>query len=136
MKLGSRIKMLRTQKGLTQEQFSEMFQVSKSNVSKYENGSIEPNYDLLVKIANYFGVSTDYLLGNSSDPELTAKDEKDIAKRIEEITQDLENTEVLMLHGEIMDDETKDLIKSAMETAVKISKKVAKKKFTPKKYRK
>lgn len=67
MTFGKRLKKLRLENGLTQLQLTEILDISKSNISKYEAGSVEPNLDIITKIAIYFGVSTDYLLGLSNN---------------------------------------------------------------------
>lgn len=64
MNFGIRLKELRTQKKLTQLQMAEILATSKSNISKYEAGSVEPNLETLVKISRYFDVPVDYLLKN------------------------------------------------------------------------
>lgn len=62
MNFGIRLKELRTQKKLTQLQMAEILDTSKSNISKYEAGSVEPNLETLTKISRYFDVPVDYLL--------------------------------------------------------------------------
>lgn len=59
---GKRVQNLRTNAGLSMEQFAEKLHVSKSRVNMWENGGIIPRRDMLVKVAEYFGVSTDFLL--------------------------------------------------------------------------
>lgn len=59
-----RIKNLRTKRGMTQVELASLLGVSKSVVSSYENAVHLPPYDILIKLANIFGVSCDYLLGN------------------------------------------------------------------------
>ena len=61
--LGDRIKHLRNSMGLTQVQMSERLHISKSMASSYETGIRLPSYDVLIKFAKLFGVTTDYLLG-------------------------------------------------------------------------
>ena len=61
--IGQKIKRLRTQRGISQIDLSTQLGVSKSVVSSYENGIHLPPYDVLIKIALLFDVSTDYLLG-------------------------------------------------------------------------
>lgn len=63
MSFGERLKELRIENGLTQLQLAEILDVSKSNVSKYEAGNVEPNLEIITKIAIHFGVDADYLLG-------------------------------------------------------------------------
>lgn len=65
--LNIRIKELRNAHGLTQVEFAKRLSVSKQAVSNWENNNIQPSIDMLVKIADYFAVTTDYLLGRSQD---------------------------------------------------------------------
>ena len=65
MNFGEKLKSLREGKGLTQKRMAEILGISKSNVSKYEANSVEPNIGILKSYANFFDVSFDYLLGNS-----------------------------------------------------------------------
>ena len=64
--LGDFIKKLRKQKNLTQEQIAEAFGVSCQAISKWETGASYPDISLLPIIADYFGVSVDYLLGHDT----------------------------------------------------------------------
>lgn len=63
--LGEQIKSLRICRGLNQVEMAQIFGVTKQSVSNWENGNIMPSIDMLIKIANFFSVSTDYLLGLS-----------------------------------------------------------------------
>lgn len=63
MEFGSKLKELRYNQRLTQQQLAERVGVAKSVVSYYENGDRFPSYDVLIKISRLFHVSTDYLLG-------------------------------------------------------------------------
>jgi len=61
--LGTRIRDLRLDKRITQTEMSRRIGVSKAMISSYELESRAPSYEILVKIAAFFNVSTDYLLG-------------------------------------------------------------------------
>ncbi len=61
--LSERIKQLRTDRNITQVELAKNLSVSKQAVSNWENDNIQPSIDMLVKISEYFSVSTDYLLG-------------------------------------------------------------------------
>ena len=65
--IGDRIKRLRNQRELSQTELGQLLGVSKSVVSSYENSVHMPPYDVLIHIAQIFGVSTDYLLGVSGN---------------------------------------------------------------------
>jgi transcriptional regulator with XRE-family HTH domain len=59
---GIRLKKLRTDKHLTQQQLSERIRLTKSVISAYECSLRYPSYDTLISLAHIFGVTTDYLL--------------------------------------------------------------------------
>ena len=59
---GSRIRELRRRCALTQEEFANQLNTSKSHVNKMENGQRGASIDLYIEIAQYFDVSLDYLL--------------------------------------------------------------------------
>lgn len=63
LRLGTILADLRKENGLTQKQFGEIFNISESAVSHYEQGINLVNVELLCEIAKYFNVPTDYLLG-------------------------------------------------------------------------
>lgn len=58
-----RLVSLRKERDLTQDELAKALNLTRSRVSGYETQGKEPDYELLCKIAKYFGVSTDYLLG-------------------------------------------------------------------------
>lgn len=64
---GERIRSLRKEKGITQSELGEQLGIVKSTVSVYETEVYEPNIETLIKMADYFGVTTDYLLGRSDE---------------------------------------------------------------------
>ena len=62
---GLRLKTLRVQKDLTQNQFAKKLEITRSSVSYYEKNAIYPSIEILIKICQYFDVSADFLLGLS-----------------------------------------------------------------------
>ena len=63
--LNENIKRLRMARGLNQVEFARVMGVSKQCVSNWENDNVVPSIDMLCKIADFFGVGTDFLLGRS-----------------------------------------------------------------------
>lgn len=61
--LGEKIAEQRKKLGLSQEELAEKLNISQKSISKYELGNRKPQYKVLVRMAEYFGVTTDYLLG-------------------------------------------------------------------------
>ena len=61
--LSERIRELRVKQGYTQVSLAQKLSVTKQAVSNWENGNIQPSIDMLVRLADLFSVTTDYLLG-------------------------------------------------------------------------
>ncbi len=64
---GSRLKELRIEAGLKQSQLATFFNVSKTTICQWEMSKQEPSLEDVVKISEYFNVSTDFLLGVNDD---------------------------------------------------------------------
>lgn len=62
-KFATRLKELRIEKGLWQSALAQCLNVDQRTISNWENGTREPNIDMIIKIAQYFEVSVDYLFG-------------------------------------------------------------------------
>ena len=69
--LGTRIKELRKEFGLSQVELAAQMEVTKQTISNWENENIQPSIDMLVGLANVFNVTTDYLLGLDDVPRLS-----------------------------------------------------------------
>lgn len=82
---GKRVKRLRIKKGLTQEALAKKFLLNKSSVSRYERGQQLPEIDVLTKLADFFDVSTDYLLGRTDDPNAALITGSDVPKELRDL---------------------------------------------------
>ncbi|MCM3651287.1 helix-turn-helix domain-containing protein [Metabacillus litoralis] len=112
-----------------------------STYANWEYGLRTPDKDMLSRIADLYGVTTDYLIDgkektnlDSKSSSLSEKDEKDIAKRMEKIREDLTKDDGYMLMGEPISEEAKESILDAMEYAIRQATRINKK-YIPKKYR-
>lgn len=107
----NRIKELRTERGITQADLAKILKISDRAVGYYENGDREPDYSTLLKIADYFDVSIDYLLGAS-----------DIKKPNESKNTDKEF--VAFYEGyKDLDDADKEILKATLDAFVRAKKK-------------
>lgn len=68
-----RLKELRAEKGVQQKDLADYLKIANSTYSQYETGKRVPSIDMLMKIADFFGVSVDYLLGRSDYPQYMFK---------------------------------------------------------------
>ncbi|MDD6988572.1 helix-turn-helix domain-containing protein [Ruminococcus sp.] len=80
------LKLLRTNKGLSQQQLAEVIGTSQQSINKYENHKVEPDIDTLIAFADFFNTSVDYLIGNT-----------DINRKIEPVHQYYLNDEEISL---------------------------------------
>lgn len=90
--LGENIKKLRSLRGLSQVDISKALHVSKQCVSNWENDNILPSIDMLVKLAKFFGTSTDYLLGLNEQKTVSVENLTDTEiEHVKFIISDLQN---------------------------------------------
>lgn len=76
---GERLKQLRKEKKLTQTELGNKINVTKVSISGYESGNRSPDTDTLQRLADFFEVSTDYLLGRTDTTALTAQEKDEAA---------------------------------------------------------
>lgn len=125
--------------GVSAYKVSKATGVTQSTLSDWKRGRSTPKSENMKKLADYFGVSIDYLMtGKESEPkepQLKPKDEKDIQVILYN-TEQLLKQEGLMFDGNPASPEAIDSILSAMQVGMEMAKKKNKEKYTPKKYKK
>ena len=144
--LGKRLRALREDMDLTQKDLGKILNIGNVTLSQYEKGDRNPDYETLLKIAEYFNVSTDYLLGKTAlknyddyHPTLNAKDERDIQKELEKMMTDLDSGQSgPSFYGGNMElsEYDREVLKGSLEQALRIIKLKNKETYTPHKYRK
>ena len=134
-----RIKQLREESSLSQKELSKIIGVSQQTIGSWEVGRTSPDPILIGKLADYFDVSVDFLLGRTdqrkpcSSTELTKKDKKEIDEYIKSLEEDAEG---LMFDGVPISEEDKQLLLEQIERTAELIKLRNKEKYTPKKYKK
>lgn len=115
--------------------------ISRGNLTDLKMGRIRSISSAnLQKIADYFSVSLDFFSEGEKDnakkaPTLNKKDERDIKKKMDEMLELFDSADALMFDGEPLDEETRQLLRDSYENQLRITKQLAKAKFTPKKYK-
>lgn len=131
-----RLKLLANKQGLSINDVEEKIGLGKNTLYSWKRKV--PSGTNLTKVADFFDVSTDYLLGRTEKEhyyDLTDKEKKDIGVQAEKLMQGIESGHDLNFYGEPATEEQKSRLLIAVQTAMEMNKKEAKKKFTPKKYR-
>ena len=141
MTVFDRIEQLRKTQNLSQGKLEKELGFSNGSISKWRNST--PTYERLQKVADYFGVSVEYLMigeapEEKKDVTLTRRDERDIKKDLDNIMEKLSTGEAgpASYDGEDLDPEAAELFRDELEIALRRLKIINKEKYTPKKYKK
>lgn len=140
MSLVRRIKLLCDERKVTFAEVEREIGISNGQIRRWDN--VSPKSETLQKVADYFDVSTDYLLGRTDKRryyDLTEKDELAIQRELKKIIDgdDVDNA-FAAFDGRILDEldeEDRELLIASWENTLRLTKRMAKQKFTPNKYR-
>lgn len=120
-----RLKDMRRDKGKTQDEMSKLLNIRRSTYGEYERGKIVPPIDKMKVLADYFGVSVDYLMGNTNFQTHEERNEinpLDISKQMKIILEYLQDDQsALTYDGETLDGESRELLKSSLESSLKMA---------------
>ena len=136
MTLLDKVKALCQKQGVSQRKMEQDIGISNGASSKWGNSS--PSIEVLQKLSVYFKVPLHYFLTDEPNSDMlsfNARDENDIAKRLEHTLLTLNTQEGLMFSGEPLDEATRELLKVSLENSLRIGKINAKQKLKTKKYR-
>ena len=104
--IGDNLKNLRIKKGLKQSELAGLLGLSSSAVGMYEQGRRKPDLEILLKYAEIFDVSVDFILGNTDN---------ETKELVPEIRKFMLSQEGLMFNGEVLSDEDLEQIMNAIE---------------------
>lgn len=134
------LKKLCDEQGISVNTLEERIELGKNTLYSWKKNT--PKGSNLIKVADYFDVSTDYLLGRTDKKryyDLNDKDENDIQKELNKMIEGLEGKNgYAAFDGKTLDDldeEDRELLIASLENSLRLAKRIAKQKFTPKKYR-
>lgn len=131
--------------GVTSYKVAKEAGVTQTALSNWKAGRSTPTTKTLQKIADYFGVTVDYLISGKNDSseesgetELTTRDERDIAKDLDRIMNEIKKGDdgPLYYNGVEIDDASINLLQNAIEYALRETKKENKVKYNPRKNQK
>ena len=147
--LSEKLKELRLSKGLTQIEFARIFNIANGTVGNWETGKRAPDYDTLIKIADFYGVTIDHLLGRAQIENLIQPDKvlPDVLYRYDELSGDKQQEVIAFMEFKLAQQEKQkeqEEIKAIAEKAaeeskqhelkeaiVRINEKIAKGEFDP-----
>lgn len=142
--IGDRIKARRLELDMSQDELARLVGYkSRSSINKIESdGRLLPQRKIM-EIANALNTTPAYIMGweESNEAEtpsvpLTPRDERQIAADLEKMLADLDSQNAMAaMGGTVEDDEDRELLKASLQATMRLAKKIAKEKYTPKKYR-
>ncbi len=108
----NRIALLRTNRHYTQDEMASLLGISRAALSHYEKGRREPDYETLIKIADLFGVTLDYIMRRTDDPTIKLDPEvAQLADSVELSDEQIFNKLTLKIDGrELTPEEAKRFI--------------------------
>ncbi len=135
--------LLLKQKGLKAADVCRATGIKSPVFSEWKKGKSKPNTEKLIKIANFLGVSVEYLMTGKEEvkekaPELTSRDERDIARDLNNIMAKLSSGDAgpASYDGEPIDPEAAELFRDELEIALRRLKLINKEKYNPNKNKK
>ena len=138
-----RIKERRLKLEMSYQDLSDATGISKSTLQRYETGYIKKvPINQIEILAKALHTTPSYLVGwdntvtEAPSVPLTPRDERQIAADLEKMLADLDSKNAMAaMGGTVEDDEDRELLKASLQATMRLAKKIAKEKYTPKKYR-
>lgn len=136
MNVFDRVKSLADKQKMSIVELEERLGFGKNSLYKWKTSA--PASDKLKKVADYFNVTTDYLLGRTETPQFTRKDERDVQRLIQEMIDGLSDNSYAHMNngGAELDEESAELLRDSLERTARRAKLLAKEKFTRNDYKK
>ena len=97
--IGEKIKIMRKQRGLTQEDLAHLIQKNTNLLARWERGEIKLQTENIIKIARALGTSSSYLLGETNNPDINSINDDDYPYEHENISTDFNNNQYIIYDG-------------------------------------
>ncbi|KNF08525.1 putative transcriptional regulator [Gottschalkia purinilytica] len=131
MSFSKRLKQLRKEHQLTQEELAQKISKNRSTIAGYETERKEPDHETLILLADFFEVPLDYLLGRTDIRNIqkqTLKEKYPEIHDVEEAMKIILSQPGLMLKGELLTDESKIILANAIQMGLRTAEEISKKK--------
>ena len=122
----TRIKALRQREKSTQADIAKIVGVLRTTYGEYERGKIMPPMDKIKLLAAHYDVTVDYLIGTSNDPKEADERRMDVSESMQQILEYLQNEQSkLTFDGKLLDESSRELLISSIESSLKLGKMIA-----------
>jgi transcriptional regulator with XRE-family HTH domain len=113
--------MLRKGKKKTQQNLADLLKVRRSTYGEYERGKILPPMDKMKVLADYFGVTVDYLIIGNEKEEAELAQEIDVAANLKRALKHLKTDKNLTFEGKQLKKESREILISSLENGLKMA---------------
>lgn len=121
----NRIRELRKERGLTQEELGNLMGLERSTISSYERGRLEPTFQNIIKLADIFSVSAKYLMGMSDNR--MEEGRQDIRAEVENLMKDISDDDDSLTYGnKKITHPTREMIVKSLESTLNLVDSVSK----------
>lgn len=121
----NRIRELRKERGLTQEELGNLMGLERSTISSYERGRLEPTFQNIIKLADIFSVSAKYLMGMSDNR--MEEGRQDIRAEVENLMKDISDDDDGLTYGnKKITHPTREMIVKSLESTLNLVDSVSK----------
>lgn len=114
--IGKRLRQLREENDLLQKELALKLNISQQTISLYESNRREPDYEMLKRIADFFNVSTDFLLGESDIKNPYTNDKDELTPEEKELLKEIKSDPELSVLFHDLKDAPKKKIKQLLKT--------------------
>lgn len=126
MTIYDRVRLLAKKQGISVRELGLRLNIGETTIYKWKTQN--PKADILSKVADELHTSVDYLLGRTEDPDdLSPSEKEDVGQQAEKLLAGLSDNASANFFGEPMTDEQKIAMRSVIQTAMELNRKMAKK---------
>lgn len=106
----NRIKALRNEHGITQDELSKSLGVTRSTIAGYERNIISPSHEMLVKLSTFFNVSVDYLIGASSVRTATNISKTNVYDKLQQVCDALASSNEVQFKSKVLSENERYIV--------------------------
>lgn len=106
----NRIKTLRNERGMTQEELAKAVGLNRSTIAGYEKNYIQPSHEMLVKLSTFFNVSVDYLIGASSVRTATINLKTNVYDKLQQVCDALASSNEIYFKSKVLSENERYIV--------------------------
>lgn len=119
-KMENRIKTLRNEHGMTQDELAKAIGLNRSTIAGYEKSYIQPSHEMMVKLSAYFNVSVDYLIGASNVRTTTNTAKTDVYDKLQQICDSIASSNEIHFKSKVLSENERYIVYKVIQGNIAI----------------